>query len=161
MPTKPADRMSSAARPPSDFESQLQALVCGATPLHLVPTTVGNTNGDASTNASTGTSAGVSAAAREDTARPHSPRDPQQCATVLLRWLDADLVVLLESTTTTDGDQVVTENRQLAYDQARAVLTEPHRWSPPERRAGVEHVVCIGERALEVDDDAWWSSARA
>ena len=141
MPTKPADRTSSVAQPPSDFESQLQALVFEATPLHLVPTTL------------------VDATAQP--AAPRGPWDPQQCATVLVRWLDADLVVLLESTTTVDGTQPVTESRQLTYDQARTLLTTPQSWSHPPQSGVAVHLVYNGERALEVGDDVWWSAARA
>ena len=141
MPTKPADRTSSIAQP-SDFESQLQALAFEATPLHLVPAVHANLTGD-------------------DTAWLHGPWDPQQCATILLRWLEADLVVLLESTATTEGDQVVTESRQLTYDQSHTLLTEPHSFAPPALPAGPVHLVYSGERALEVDDDVWWSAARS
>ncbi|WP_066463182.1 hypothetical protein [Sanguibacter suarezii] len=140
MPTKPADRTSSVARPPSDFESHLHTLALEATPLHLVPTA-----GDASSQP----------------AGPPGPWDPQQCSTVLTRWLDADLVVLLESTTTVEGTQTVTESRQLAYDQARAVLVDPRSWPQAERSGVAVHLVYNGERALEVDDGVWWSAARA
>ena len=142
MPTKPADRTSSVARTPSDFESQLQALVFEAAPLRLVSAPV----------------AGPGSAERPGA---HGPWDPQRCATVLLRWLDADLVVLLESTAAMDGALVVTESRQLAYDQARTMLSDPGTWSLPTPTAGEVHLMYSGERALEVDDDVWWSTARA
>lgn len=151
MPTKPADRTSSVARPPSDFESQLQGLVFEATPLHLVPAAVADrsTADPATTDPATATPA-----------QPKDPRDTRRCATVLLRWLDADLMVLLESTTTTDGDQSVTESRQLAYDEARAVLADPRGWPAQTSPADGVHLLQSGERALDVDDDAWWSAAR-
>ena len=129
MPTKPADRTSRVAHPPSDFESHLQALAAEPTPLHTIATT--------------------------------GPWDPQQCATVLARWLDANLVVLLESTTTSDGCQLVTESRQLTYDQARDLLDDHRSWSPSDPTTAAVHLVYAGERALEVDDDAWWFAARA
>lgn len=129
MPTKPADRTSSVAHSPSDFESRLQALAAEATPLHAI------------------TAAG--------------PWDSQRCATVLVRWLDAGLVVLLESTTTSDGTQLVAESRRLTYDQARTLLVDHQAWSPVAPDAVAEHLLCTGERALDLNDDAWWSAARA
>ena len=142
MPTKPADRTSSVARLPSDFESQLQLLAVKTSPLHLVP-------------------AAVTDATTQAPLRQHGPWDPQQCATILLRWLDADLVVVLVSTSTTDGAQMVTESRQLPYDEARDLLAAPHQWSPPTPPEFAVHLLCSADRAVEVDDDAWWSAARA
>lgn len=142
MPSQPAGRLSSRSPAPSDFESQLQTLAFEATRLDLVPATLANL-------------------AAGNTAWVHGPWDPQQCALVLLRWLDADLVVVLESTTTQGEPPAVTESRQLTYDEARSTLGDPTSWSPTGPPGTTLSLMYNGERALEADDEVWWVAARA
>lgn len=130
---------------PSDFESQIQLLVRQESWLHCIP--------------GIGTDAGA-----EDAHQAHGPWDANHCSTVLTRWLEADLVILLESTVTwmESGRKLkpVTETRRIPFVEALELLQHPERWASTNEGWRTVEVIANTEHALCTDDDSWWVAAR-